>query len=551
MQLARLSRPGPRTFARKAAEAFAAIKIDVTNSKRDILQYYLSRTPYGGNIEGVVAASHIYFGHPPQHLSLAQSALLIAIPQAPEARRPDRNAADAKAARDQIIKKLYAGGHISALARDEAISEPVPMKRQSFPRNAWLTGQNLQGDQFGHIHSSLDPRLQRSGEGIATQSASGPYNVAIVAVRNADGRAVVQIGSAGTARAGGWIDMTRAARSPGSALKPFIYGLAFDDGAAAPGSLLRDEPIRIGDYQPENFDRKFYGNVTASEALAHSLNVPAVKTLEKIGSARFAAALENSGVPARTRSNQNAGLALALGGAGVTMRELAVLYHGLSQGGRTRSLLFAGEQKHGTSQQLLSPQSAEKITKILKQAPTPAGHLPHWLKEGSAAIAYKTGTSYGFRDAIAAGYSDEWTVIVWTGRPNGAPSPGRTGRSHAAPIMFDMFALLPHTVHGHIYQKTTAPPRGITENTVSGGPVILFPQSGTEIGLSDFSTSGDGVRLDVQGEHGPFNWFVDGAALPKGSDTWYPERPGFYQLSVVDARGKIRSVNVRLVKFSQ
>ena len=351
MQTARLLEPRPRNLGSKLIEMVRAVQLEARLTKRQTLALYLTLAPYGGNLEGVRSASLAYFGHEPTSLTDGEQALLIALPQSPEARRPDRRPEAARAARRAVLDKLVRIGALSQIAALEAEAEALP-RRAVFPGLAW----HLSGDlaraaptDQSSIVSTIDADLQARLEPMARAAASaqGADVTAAILVVEVKTRAVrALVGSAGRDRPGGWIDLTRAVRSPGSTLKPFIYAFAFDDGALAPDTQITDAATRFADYQPENFDHQFHDKVTAREALAYSLNVPAVATLEKIGPEAFAARLESAGVAlVRPKTAIKAsGLALALGGAGITPRDLAVLYAALADGGVAKPLAFTRDQ---------------------------------------------------------------------------------------------------------------------------------------------------------------------------------------------------------------
>ncbi|MEM9234964.1 MAG: transglycosylase domain-containing protein, partial [Pseudomonadota bacterium] len=300
MQTARLLEPRKRTLGAKIIECFRAFQLETRLSKDEILELYLTLAPYGGNLEGVRSASYAYFGRAPEALTPDQIALLIALPQSPEARRPDRKPLIAKATRNQILDRLTGGGLVSTARAGDAAEEPVPGSRAAFPAKAWHAAENLRerSDVSGTVISTLDWGLQAEATRLvrAAARAGGDDVQASAIIIDIETRAVrAAIGSAGRDRQGGWLDLTDRRRSPGSTLKPFIYGMAFDDGRAAPGTVINDLPSRFAGYRPENFDRTFRGEVTIADALRHSLNVPAVRVLDEVGANRFLAALSFAG----------------------------------------------------------------------------------------------------------------------------------------------------------------------------------------------------------------------------------------------------------------
>jgi penicillin-binding protein 1C len=555
MQLARLLEPRPRTVPSKLIEIVRAAQIERRMSKREILAAYLTMAPYGGNLEGVRAASRAYFQRDPIGLNDAEMALLIALPQAPEARRPDRRAAIAKKARDEVVGKFVQIGAIGPRLAQEAKAEPIPA-RTPFPASAQLASESIVRKHRGEavVRSTLNARLQKSLEPLvrANAEALGPDVSSAVIVVEIKNRAVrASIGGTGRDRAGGYIDMTKAVRSPGSALKPFIYALAFDDGFAAPETLVEDLPRRFGTYTPENFDRVFHGEVRVAEALQQSLNLPAVATLQRVGAERFEAALTAAGAKPRIprRDLVEPGLALALGGVGLTLEELATLYAALGDDGVSQPLRYAeNEASLFGGARLMRRQTAQKILTILSGTPTPAGRAPWRLAQDAPQIAFKTGTSYGFRDAWSIGVGEGYVVAVWTGRPDGAPRPGATGRSDALGLLFQVFDQLDRAPGAapllDPVSEKAAPGIAKLDQDQDGAPHILFPPNDAEIVVG-----GRGVALAARGRE-PLSWFADGAAIARESSSgravWRPEGDGFFDVTVIDADGRRATTRVRV-----
>jgi penicillin-binding protein 1C len=572
MQAARLTAPRTgKSLAGKLAQILRAIAIEQKISKASVLDLYLTLAPYGGNLEGIRAASLAYFGREPKRLSIAEAALLVAIPQAPELRRPDRFPAAARAARGRVLDRAFARGVISEAERDAAKREPMPRARQAFPMLAAHASEaeaRRAPDQRVH-RLTLDARLQASLEELARQAAAalGPkLSCAILAIDNASGEIRAHAGSAdylSKPRAGS-IDMTLALRSPGSALKPFIYALAFEHGIAHPGTLLEDRPRHYGSYAPENFDRTFQGTVTARRALQLSLNVPAVALLDEIGPMQFVAELRNAGAGLALPDGAAPGLAAGLGGLGITLHDLAALYAGLARGGDVPRLVETlSESKSGRmdSRRITGPAASWYVADILRGAPPP-------LNAPSGLIAFKTGTSYGYRDAFAIGFDKTHTVAVWLGRADNGAVPGLIGRQAAAPVLFDAFARLGGG------QGIAAPPPGIVAGRTAGLPPplrhlrkdapktlasaaapqlrIAFPPAGARVDLGLSHAPSVGARLTLKAEGGvlPLRWIVNG--LPLGEPDmrrqaqWMPDGAGFARVSVMDARGAADSVSIRL-----
>ncbi len=557
MQLARLLEPRPRNIGSKLLEIVRALQIERRLSKRQILAAYLTMAPYGGNLEGVRAASRAYFQRDPQWLDDAEMALLIALPQAPEARRPDRNPQAARAARDRVLSMFAASRLINSRLAAEAREASIPA-RAPFPYSAPHAATELVAAQRGEgvIVSSLDSGLQREFEALTRRQAAGlepDAQIALLAVE-LEGREVrARVGGAGFARAGGYIDMTRAVRSPGSALKPFLYAIAFDEGVAAPETLVRDAPRTFGGYLPENFDRRFHGDVSLEDALRHSLNLPAVATLERIGARRFQAALTRAGAQVQMprRADAEPGLALALGGVGMRLEDLVQLYAALGDGGQARPLRTTAQGSFVFSRRFVRAETAERVLEILASSPHPAGRIPAEIAQNAPRVAFKTGTSYGFRDAWAVGVAGGYAIGVWVGRPDGAPRPGATGRSEALPILFEAFdrlELAPAPMQRE--EREQGAPPALARMDEADGLAILFPPANAEVLVLEYGRDARGLSLSARGGHGPLAWYAEGARVEteptSGRAIWRPPAPGFYDVTVVDANGQSASVRVRI-----
>ncbi len=560
MQTARLLEPRRRDLPGKLIQMIRALQLEAHYSKADILSLYLTLTPYGGNLEGVRAASLAWFGHEPSSLTDSEQALLIALPQSPEGRRPDRRPEGARAGRSSVLAKLVRDGLIDKESARDSADEPLP-QRQPFPTLAWhAAGELARAAPAGRptVVSTIDARLQSRLEALARRSANGQGadGQAAILVVEVDGRAVrAAVGSAGRTRAGGWNDLTLALRSPGSALKPMIYGFAFDEGLAAPDTLIDDAPRRFDDYQPTDFDRVFHGPVSAREALEHSLNVPAVAILDRLGAPAFEARIQSAGVHlVRPMANaQDAGLSIALGGEGITLRDLALLYAVLGDGGVAKPLAWTqGEQaarRQSPGVRLMSANSAEQVLDILREAPPPVGRAPFTLVRGTATMAFKTGTSYGFRDALAVGVVGGYVIAVWTGRADGGARPGLTGHAAALPLLFDAADQLATRDTLPDAMAPRAAPRALRRfDQDSDGPHLIFPPDGSKLIAPGFGPGSPGLVLAADGRD--LSWYVGGAPVRtdpvSGQAIWRPATPGFYRVAVVDGQGRRIESNVRV-----
>ncbi|WP_084417944.1 penicillin-binding protein 1C [Henriciella litoralis] len=567
MQTARLLEPRPRTIGSKLIEMFRAHQIEARLSKEEILELYLTLTPYGGNIEGIRAASWRYFGRTPDRLSDDQIALLIALPQSPEVRRPDLRPKGADAGRKSIVSKLERLGYLDEARAEEARTSKMPTGAYAFPARAWHATARSARDATADTRSTLDSRLQAEMEALALEHAKEfgrETQVAILVVDIPTRGVRAAVGSASRDIAGGWLDLTAQARSPGSTLKPFIYAMAFDDGSAAPDTRISDLPKRFASYQPDNFDRMFRGDVRVSDALQHSLNVPAVLALDRVGPERFAATLALAGAPPRIHggADNSAGLALALGGAGLTARELAVIYAALGDDGHAKPLAWTVDDEAKVRAmrgfRLMGSDSAVKILKILKDAPTPDGRMPGRLTANAPQIAFKTGTSYGFRDAWAAAVSGDQAIIVWVGRADGAPRPGATGRSTALPILFEVADRAAYHLgsgggaKARLMSEQAAEAKGAlsTFDKTGNAPHILFPPKDAELWSGDINGKPARPFVLAGRGNGKLRWYIDGEPTElddAGLPVWAPQQSGFYVVSAVDADGREASVRVRVI----
>lgn len=567
MQVARLMEPRTeRTLAAKLRQVVRALEIERVLTKNQILSLYLTLAPYGGNIEGLRAASLAYFGKEPRRLSLGEAALLVALPQSPEARRPDRSTIAARHARDRVLDRIAAAGVVPADEIALAKLEGVPAGRKPMPTLApHAADQAIAAAPSAKIHRlTIDATLQKHLEELARGRAHtlGPdISVAIVVLDNATGEVLARIASADyfDERRAGQVDMTQALRSPGSALKPFIYGLAFEDGIAHPETLIEDRPARYGAYAPENFDLTFQGTVTARRALQMSLNVPAVALLDKVGSSRLSARLAQAGGPLVLPKGEAPGLAMALGGLGIKLADLTMLYSGLARGGMALPVTERmGAAAEPAPQRLLDPVAAWYVGHVLTGTPPPENAV-------GGRIAYKTGTSYGYRDAWALGFDGKRTIGVWVGRPDGAPIAGLTGRGAAAPILFDAFARtgqapvpLPAAPKGALFASSAKLPPPLRQFRPQGLPGdgkepplrILYPPNGSQIELSAVDGKTDPLALKIAGGVEPLTVLINGvpATAQGGPRTPLVEAdgPGFVRLTVIDAKGSADSVMVRL-----
>jgi len=460
MQIARMADPAPRTLASKLRESFRALQLDLHRSKASLLDTYLDLAPYGANIEGVGAAARFYFGKQPSQLSLGEIALLVVLPRSPVAFDPTLHPQAARRARAELLDRLERQGVFPPEEIAAARREPIPTRRRAPPWQApHFTDLILRaGAVHGTEATTLDLGMQRTVERlvrgrIGALRAEGLENAAAVVVEIDDRAVRALVGSAGYSETlyDGQVDGAIARRSPGSTLKPFLYALALDRGLIVPDSYLLDIPTDFAGYVAENYDGRYRGRVTAREALIHSLNAPAVRLLSRVGLRPFHQLLLRGGLETLDRPDAEYGLPLILGAGEVRLLDLTNLYATLAAGGVHRPVRLLARPSHQASapegaafvsdeaDRLFSPEAAWTVTGILRKVERP--DLPSaWdLTRGAPGVAWKTGTSYGHRDAWAVGFSRHYAVGVWVGSFDGTALEGISGSEHAAPLLFEIF----------------------------------------------------------------------------------------------------------------
>ncbi|MCC1481887.1 penicillin-binding protein 1C [Roseibaca sp. Y0-43] len=554
MQVARLLEDGPTgTWAGKARQIRVALALERQLHKDAILSLYLHLAPMGGNLEGLRAGSFAWFGKDPARLTPAQAALLVALPQSPARRSPDRDAAAARMARDRVLDRAVTARVLTRAEAEAAKREAIPTARRPFPALApHLADRLVAALPAQKLHrTTLNASLQTALEELARDTLRDlppRAGLALVVADAQTGRIRAHIGGAyGDDARGGFNDMTRAMRSPGSALKPLVYGLAFSDGLAHPETLVNDRPASFGGYAPQNFDGRFRGPVTVREALQLSLNLPVVEMTNSLGPARLMSALRSAGVD--TALDGQPGLAVALGGVGVSLEGLVQLYAGIARRGEAVTLTTApGPVAQGA--QVIRPEAAWHLGQILARAPRPA-HLPGWP------LAFKTGTSYGHRDAWAVGFDGQHVAGVWIGRADGTPLPGTFGLDAAAPVLFETFARLgprpaplppapPGTLDvAHVDLPPPLRRFGPQLATDADAPQLAFPPAGAAL-----RPVAGRVMARVDRGRAPFTWFANGAPVLTRSferEAHLPVTgPGYVTLSVVDATGRAARVELEL-----
>lgn len=445
MQVARLLYQPPRNYWGKLIQSLRALQLEYHYNKREILQLYINLAPYGGMLSGIQAASYHYFSKPAQHLTDAEVALLVVLPQRPSLYRPDRYPDIARIARDKVLERMLVAGLWAQSRVEAAKAEPIWVANDGIPMVAPLLARTLYDDcpDCDVIRSTLDYGMQLQLEDLSEQllhRLEPEQSLAMLVMDNATGQIKAYVGSAdfSSKERSGYVDMIKAVRSPGSTLKPFLYGVALDDGLIHSQSLLQDAPRYKSDYRPHNFSGGFMGPVSATEALQRSLNIPAVQLIEHVGAAEFLSKLQHAGLVTSGKGSQKPNSAIILGGIGVRMIEMAGLYRALARDGQAIDPILTTNEK-SNSRYLMSKEAAWIIWDALAQHPSQS--LSRQISS-SWNLAWKTGTSYGYREAWAFGTSRNWTIGVWVGRPDGSASPGHFGRVTAAPVLFRIYAAL-------------------------------------------------------------------------------------------------------------
>lgn len=555
MQVARLLEGGGTgAWAGKLRQMRVALALERRLSKPEILRLYLERAPYGGNLEGLRAATLAWFGKEPARLTPAEAALLVALPQAPEARRPDRHPQAARAARDRVLARMVRAGVIAEDSARAALRAPVPRVRRAFPALAPHLADRAAALGPGRHDLTLDRQMQEGLETLAADYMSGRdprLSLALIVADHHTGEVLASIGSPAydDTRGQGFVDMTRALRSPGSTLKPLVYGLAFDRGLAHPETLISDTPVQFGTYAPQNFDGQFRGEIRVARALQLSLNIPVVRLTEAMGPAHLMAALEAAGLRPQLPGGQ-AGLAVSLGGVGLTLEDMVTLYAGLANGGAVRGLRWQAGTEPGAPVRIMAKRAAWQVGHALAGlAPPPSAGPP-------GRVAYKTGTSYGHRDAWALGFDGRYVAGVWIGRPDGTPVPGAFGGEIAAPLLFEALG----RVRAEPVPLPAPPPDALLVGNgalpphlqrFGDGPAeapalqVTFPPDGATL-----AADGQGLPVKLRGGTPPYTLLADGAVVAvrqHRSEMLAPVTgPGFTTLSVIDAEGRSGRVSVEL-----
>ena len=452
MQVARLMRPKERTYVNKALETLLALKIELYYAKDEILRLYLDHAPYGGNLVGYQAAAHKYFRKQPAELTWSEAATLAVLPNAPGLASPTADPQRLMQKRNRLLASLQSTGHFDAEALRLALAEPVPTRAFTYP--VWaphLSRALKRGRQGRLVKTTIDADLQRELESLVGRHLryldhQGIGNGAALLVETGSGKVRAYVGSRDFFDPAhqGQVDGAMAPRSSGSLLKPFLYALSMDAGLILPQTLVKDVPTFYSGFSPRNADERYDGLVRAEEALVRSLNVPAVRLLRRYGLFNFYRFLRDAGVPTLVRSADDYGLPLILGGAEVSLWDMARLFRGLARGGRIEPVHYLQEQTElAPSVPLISPGAAYLVLEALRNVRRPGVEYYWHQYQDQWPLAWKTGTSYGQRDAWALGVSPAWTIAVWVGNFSGEGNPALSGARAAGPLLFDIFHRVP------------------------------------------------------------------------------------------------------------
>ncbi|WP_425097827.1 penicillin-binding protein 1C [Tropicibacter sp. S64] len=553
MQVARLLEDGTTgQWGGKLRQMRLALALERQLSKEQILDLYLGLAPYGGNVEGLRAASLVWLGKEPRRLTPAEAALLVALPQAPESRRPDRHPDAARIARDRVLMRMAEAGIITMEDARAGQSDPAPLGRYPMPQIAPHMADRALALGPGRHDLTLDRDLQLALEDLTRTYMRGRdlrLSMAVVLADIETGEILASVGSPRyTATEGqGFVDMTQAVRSPGSTLKPLVYGLAFDRGLVHPETLILDTPVQFGTYAPQNFDGVFRGEVPVRQALQMSLNIPVVRLTEALGPAHLMSALRRAGVNAKLQGGAP-GLALSLGGVGVSLEDMVQLYGALARGGQANALTWHENTAEEPLGPILTRASAWQVGHVL------AGLAPPPQSGPPGRVAYKTGTSYGHRDAWALGWNGKYVAGVWIGRPDGTPVPGAFGGDLAAPMLFEVLGrattrpapLPPPPPETLLVSRAQlpAPLQRFGPRETAPTLQLTFPPDGAKL------ASGGPVPIKLRGGTPPFTLLANGAVVGtdlRGAAFFAPDLgAGFTTLSVIDAAGQAGRVTVEM-----
>lgn len=576
MQAAKMLDPRPRTLQAKIIEIFRAWQLERHYTKDQILSIYLTLAPMGSNIEGVKTASLLYFNRPPINLTLAETALLVALPQNPSRLFPLKHPERAKQARQKIARRIKPA--FGASDDDLMAVAHAPLIPYHRPAQAPLLAEKLISK--GTVtHSSINRGIQFYLQKILKSHLPRFDSDATLAAMVVDRISRKVVGYVGNAAYGDWarkgyINMAAHPRSPGSTLKPFIYGLAMDDHMINAQTLIRDEVTHFGTYSPQNFNNGFKGMISIAQALKLSLNIPVVKVLERYGPKRFAGKIAAVGTPLTLPPGTDASLPIALGGADISLEYLMQLYTALADDGKVTPLIFTTRQSRAPGKRFISNHSRQQITRILKGSRSPFQTVPTVFSKTAEPVAFKTGTSYGARDAWSIGYRGRYVIGIWVGKATAQPHSGFYGMSAAAPIMMELAHILPSQTTA-ASQVSLEPVRqaDAPQNAVNPTPWDKLPLHQQYFDAPDLLTAQKHqnpkvsfsypypdslmafdpmhpIALEIKHGTRPFQWYVNGQKLSvskiKRRVMWQAKTAGFYDMVVIDKDGFKAATRIRL-----
>lgn len=555
MQVIRLNNPALRTYTNKLKEALHAVHLTLFQGRKNVLDNYLTTAPFGSGIEGITAAALFWFGHLPDHLTPAEAALLVALPRSPEKIRPDLFPQKAKHYRDLVLFKAYTDGIIKKDVYLTAINEPVPRKFAYTLQKGFHFGNTLfkqypsQKVFYTTISDPLQNEIINLVHSFKESALSDEEDIAIIVIDNADHSVCAYVGSKDYRKME--LDLVQAIRSPGSALKPFAYAIAFAENKLHPKTVLSDTPHHYGTYSPKNFLREFKGEVPADYALYSSLNLPALTVFQSIGPDKFIATLNKNKNNIILPKGSEPGLAIILGGCGISLYNLTSLYAALFNDGMFYEPCTLQFQKPN-SFRFLNRSSSRAVFNILKNTAVPQNFLKN------TAISYKTGTSYDFIDALAVGSNGRFTAGIWIGKPDGSSNYPQTGYTRAAPLLYSLLNSFPQdTLPRKILPQSGAlsalPPPFLKDLTDKPAPVatnnplarrplkIVFPENNSIIKTKD----DDSVSVVIEGGAPPYTLYVDGIEQHSFNSFSAPAG-GFYELCVIDTAGNEKTISVQI-----
>jgi penicillin-binding protein 1C len=446
MQVARMMEPRRRTYGSKVIEMFRALQLEWKYSKDEILQLYFNLVPYGSNIEGVKSASVLFFQKPPQKLSLAEVTALSIIPNRPSSLHMGGSNEHLIQERNKWLNRFKDDKLFQAKEVADALDEPLTVTRHNAPSYAPHLSHRMAHIAYDNVQTTIDLNMQLKLEKMVydytlSQSTRGIKNAAVLVIDNRTHEVMAYVGSADFHNTydGGQVDGIRAVRQPGSTLKPLLYGLCIDNGILTPKTVLYDVPININGYTPENFDKKFNGYVTMEYALSNSLNIPAVKSLNDLGKERLIAKLIQTDFKQVKKDQNKLGLSLILGGCGVTLEEMTALFSSFGCQGIYSKPIFIKGDTVTKRVAILSPSANFMINEILSNPARPELPFDWGSSEHTPRIGWKTGTSYGRKDAWSIGFNRDYTVGVWLGNFSGQGVADLSGANTATPLLFKIF----------------------------------------------------------------------------------------------------------------